>query len=102
MFTNSACTIFDRDGNRQEFPAVYWQGKQEHRANKDGREPFDSLLLIIPTDTPLNLHLDDTIFRGIVEDLPVPELKKKHEFYVVHAIGDFLFGQNPHYKIIGA
>ena len=102
MFTNSACTIFDKDGNRQEFHAVYWQGKQEHRANKDGREPSDSLLLIIPTDKALNLHLDDTIFRGIIEDLTVPELKKKHKFYVISTIKDFLFGENPHYEITGA
>ncbi len=102
MFTNSACTFVDRNGNKTVFEAVYWENSNAMSINNNGRKPSDGILIIIPTSEALNIHLEDTVFEGIMEDLPLSELKRLHKFYVVKGIKPFLFGSNPHYEITGA
>ena len=102
MFTNSACTFVDRNGNKTVFEAVYWENSNAMSINNNGRKPSDSVLIIIPTSEALNISLEDTVFKGIAEDIPLNELKKHNDFYVVKGIKPFLFCSNPHYEIIGA
>lgn len=102
MFTNSACTIFDRNGQKTVFDKVYWQGSKGMNINENGRKPTDSVLIIIPASKPLDIRLEDIIFKGIAEDISLNELKKHNDFYVVSEIKEFLFGSNPHYEIKGA
>ena len=102
MFTNSSCTFFDNNGQKTIFEKVYWQGAKGTNINDNGRKSADNLLIVIPTDKPLNIQLEDMIFKGITEDISLIELKKQHKFYVVKEIKEFLFGSNPHYEITGA
>lgn len=102
MFTNAACTIFDRSGNKTVFEKVYLENSNAMAINDKSRQPSDSVLIIIPTSEALNISLEDTVFKGIAEDIPLNELKKHNDFYVVKGIKPFLFGSNPHYEIIGA
>lgn len=102
MFTNSACTFFDRNGQKTVFEKVYWHSSKSMNINENGRKPSDSVLIIIPTSKALNIRLEDIVFKGIAEDIPLNELKKHNDFFVVKEIKPFLFGRNPHYEITGA
>lgn len=104
MITNSACTIFDKDGNKTAFPKVWLESVNgmTTSAKTNSRQPIDSIFIVIPTRDKLNIRLEDIIFGGIVENLSLGELKKKYKFYVVEEIKPFLFGNNPHYEIKGA
>ena len=102
MFTNSACTFFDRNGQKTAFENVYWQSSKGMNINEKGRMPSDSVLIIIPTSKALNIRLEDIVFKGIAEDIPLNELKKHNDFFVVKEVKEYLFGSNPHYEITGA
>lgn len=101
MFTNSACTFFDRNGQKSIFENVYWQSSKSMNISKSDRKPSDSVLIIILTSEELNIRLEDIVFKGIAEDIPLNELKKHNDFYVVKDVKPFLFGRNPHYEIVG-
>ena len=101
MFTNSSCTFFDRNGQKTIFEKVFWLGSKITNINENGRKPADSLMLIIPASEKLNIRLEDIVFKGVMEDMPLNELKKNNDFYVVKEVKEFLFGSNPHYEIKG-
>lgn len=102
MFINASCTIFNRNAQKTVFERVYWQQSKGMHINENSRKSDDSVLIIIPASGSLDIRLEDTIFKGITDDIPLHELKKHNNFYIVKEIKEFLFGSNPHYEIIGA
>ena len=91
---------YDESVTKSLFDEVYFRYNKKSGLIDKGLEKGSTGSITIPTTKKLDIHIDDYVVEGIIEDeFDLRELLKKYQIFKVVSVDDNRKGGLQHYKI---